>query len=108
MGSIPTTRSILRLKMKTLSFVIILLASGLSSLTFAQSCRVDVIALEAKIKGQPDSVLFALGDAIALRPDCLPDLIEAAVKATEEKPGAISEIVKLAVSEYPDLSLIHI
>lgn len=82
---------------------IIFLFTGLCGLNaLGQSCRVDIIALEAKIKSQPESVLFALGDAIALRPDCLADLIETAVKATEKKPGAVSEIVKLAVSEYPD------
>ena len=85
-----------------LSFISFWILTIFCNFSYGQSCRVDIIALEAKIKAEPDSVLFALGDAIALRPDCLGELIEAAVKATEHKAGAISEIVKLAVSEYPD------
>lgn len=91
--------------MKTVPIILCLLSSGLHFAS-AQTCRVDVITLKARISAQPGEVLPKLRDAIALNPVCLGELVEAAISASDPSPETLAQIIQLAVSEYPDHSAV--
>lgn len=86
--------------MKTVPIILFLL--GGLHFASAQSCRVDVITLKARISAQPEDVLPKLRDAIVLNPACLGELVEAAIAASDPSPDTLGQIIQLAVSEYPD------
>lgn len=57
--------------------------------------------LKAKVEADPGTVLYSLGDAIALYPQCISDLIEAAITAAKPDADTLEQIIRLAVTEYP-------
>ncbi len=68
----------------------------------AQSCRLEAIVMKARIQAEPEAALRTLGHYLALNPDCVGELVEAAIEATGGESEALTAIVKLAVLEYPD------
>ena len=83
------------------SFIFFLACAALS----AQTCKVDVIDLTAKISVDPSSVHVLLGDAMLLNPDCLGELFEAAVVAAKPDDDTLTQLIKMAVSQYPEESV---
>ena len=92
--------------MKRLFYFLLTPALVLSfgSLCEAQSCKIETIAMQAKIKAAPGSVLKTLQQSLALRPGCVGELVEAAIVAADPDPSTLGQIVKLAVFEYPSKS----
>jgi hypothetical protein len=82
--------------------LITFLFGGINHFSLAQSCKVEVNNLKSKIEADPNSVLYSLGDAITLQPNCISDLIETAIIAAKPNPDILTQIIRLAVSQYPD------
>ncbi|MDF1815430.1 MAG: hypothetical protein P1V20_24730 [Verrucomicrobiales bacterium] len=72
-----------------------------TSFSTAQSCKLEAIGLQVRIETDPGTVLYALGDAIALYPHCMAEFIETAITTAQPDDATLTEIIKLAVSEYP-------
>ncbi len=87
--------------MKRLLLITFLL-NGINQLSLAQSCKDAVNTLRSKIEANPDSVLYALGDAMTLQPNCMSDFIETAIIAAKPSPDTLTQIIRLAVTQYPD------